>query len=259
MIRIHTGVLPKEQLDDESLVIRDPAHYPIVRRHIHEALAREENLEVFVMTRVCDGWFWDLFDYHHDVIQIDDDPAERLKRKLSISTLPIDLAAKSDLIIELGLLDLPDPTDAASDVWKWIVHYKLGSVWAAEYPSKEHFSRLVGWYLENATDPILKPVVVRIAQTWMNMASGRLRSAYARLFDEPHKNAFSLIAWKALAPYDSELKEQWLVAEGWFSPKINDLEDIMEMPTQIPEAVRKKLNARIRTHWNTRLKEHLNA
>jgi len=258
MIKIHTGVLPTEQLDDESLVVRDPAHYPIVRRHIHEALAQEEDLEVFVATRVCDGWFWDLFDYHSNVVHVDDAPTERLKRKLSTNALPIDLTTEPKLIIELGLLDLPDPSGTVSDVWKWIIRSKLGTVWAVEHPSKERFSQLVSWYVDNTIDPILQSRVVHISQAWIDAASGRLRSAYARFFEYPRKNAFSLIARKALAPYDREIKEQWLAAEGWSSPKIDDLTEFIEVPVRLPATIRKKLNSRLQTHWNVRLKERFN-
>jgi len=255
MIRIHTGVLPAEQLACESLVVREPAHYPIVRRHIHEALVQEEDLEVFVVTRVCDGWFWDLYDYHSDVVHIDDTPTERLKRKLSIHNLPADLTTEPNLIVELGLLDLADPTKPVSDVWKWIIRNRMGSVWAVEQPSREHFSELVGWYLENTVDPVLQSRVERIEQAWIDAASGRLPGAYARFFENPHKNAFSLLACKALAAYDRQIREQWLAPEGWFSPRIDDLIEFIEMPLRLPEAIRRKLNSRLQTHWNTRLKE----
>ncbi len=254
MIKIHTGVLPTEQLDDESLVVREPAHYPIIRRHIHEALAQEEELEVFVVTRVCDGWFWDLFDYYSDVIHINDAPTERLKRKLSINALPTDLATEPELIIELGLFDLPDPTDYVSDVWKWIIWHKLGEVWTTEKPSQEHFSQLVSWYIENTIDPTLSPRAEYIAQAWIDAASGKLRSAYAHFFEDPRKNAYVLITWRALVSYDRGLREQWLAAEGWYSRKLEDLAELIEMPTQLPQPIRSKLNSRVQTYWNTQLK-----
>jgi hypothetical protein len=258
MITLHTGVLPTEELAHDSLTLRDTAHYPLIRRHIQEALLQKTDLEVFVLTRVCDGWFWDLFDYHSDVIYVNDAPTERLKRKLSISVLPTDLATEPELIIELGLLDLPNPDAIVDDVWKWIIQHKLGEVWAAEVPSREHLSQLVSWYVENTIDPILQPRTVRIAQAWIDTASGKLRTAYVRFFEEPHKNAYSLIIWRALASYDRELREQWLAAEGWYSQKLEDLADIIETPTQLPRPIRNRLNSKVQTYWNTRLRGHFN-
>lgn len=258
MITIHTGVLPTEELPYDSLTVRTPADYPPVRQDIQEALTQKEDLKVFVLTRVCDGWFWDLFDYHSDVIHINDAPAERLKRKLSINALPIDLAAEPELIIELGILDLPDPTESVSDVWTWIIRHKLGEVWAIEEPSQEHFSQVVSWYAENTIDPILRSRVAHIARTWTDAASGKLRSAYARFFEDPHKNAYSLITWRALVPYDRELREQWLAAEGWYSQKLEDLAEMIETPTQLPQSIRSKLNSKVQTYWNTQLKERFN-
>lgn len=258
MIRIHTGVLPTEQLDDGSLVVGDPAHYPIARRRIYEALIQKEDLEVFVVTSVCDRWFWDLFDYQDSVVHIDDAPTERLKRKLSISTLPIDMMTEPNLIIELGLLDLSNPTETVIDVWKWVVQSKLGAVWVVERPSKGHFSQLVNWYIDNTPPPTLQPRVMRIFQIWIEAASGRLRSAYARFFEDPRKTAFSLIAWKALSLYGREVREQWLISEGLFSPSIDDLANFVEVPARLPDTIRRKLYTRLLTHWNTRLKERFN-
>jgi hypothetical protein len=253
MIKIHTGVLPTEQLDDESLVVREPAHYPIVRRHIHEALAQKEDLEVFVITRVCDGWFWDLFDYQSDVVHCNDAPTERLKRKLLVNALPTDLA-KPELIVRLELFNLPGPTSGVSDVWMWIIQNKLGEIWTRKNPSQEHFSKLVNWYIEHIVDSILQPRAENIALAWINAASGKLRSAYARFFENPRRNAYVLIAWRALAPYDRELKEQWLAAEGWYSQTLEDLVELIEAPTQLPQPIRSKLNSRVQTYWNTQLK-----
>jgi hypothetical protein len=258
MIVIRTGILPTEKLALDSLVVRDTVHYPLMRRHIQEALGRKEDLEVFILTRVCDSWFWDLFDYHGDVIHINDTPTERLKRKLSVSALPIDLAAQPRLIVELGLLNLPDPSESVHDVWKWIIRHKLGDVWATEEPSKRHFSELVGWHIENIVDPILQPKAALIAQAWTDLASGKLRSAYARFFEDPHRSAYSLITWKALEPYDRELREEWLAAEGWYSQKLEDLAEMIDTPSELPRSIRDKLRPRVQTYWNSQLKEDFN-
>jgi len=258
MIRVHIGVLPTEEREQGSTLVENTADYPRAREQIYEALAAETSLDVFVLTRVCDDWFWDLVEYHGDVTQVNDAPTERLKRKLSVNALPNDLATEPELIIQLGLLDLPTPTEGVDSVWRWIVHHKLGEVWAIEEPSRGHFSHLVGWYIEHTIDPLLASRTDRIAQMWVSAASGKLRSAYARLFDDPRRNAYSLVTWRALAPYERELKEQWLADEGWYSKRLEDLSEMIEMPTGLPKSIRSKLQPKVQTHWNTRLKERFN-
>lgn len=259
MITIHTNVLPSEDISSDNLVMRGPEYYPLTRRHIQEAMSNNDNLEVFVLTRVCDSWFWDLFDYRDDVIQINDAPSERLKQKLAVNTLPAELVADPNLIIELGLLDLPDPFPfSVGNVWTWIVQHKLGEVWTIKEPSQEHFSQLVNWYIENTVDPLLQSRTNQITKTWTDKAADKLRSAYVRFFEDPHKNAYSLITWRALAPYDRGLREQWLASEGWYSQKMEDMADMVATPTYLPKRIRNKLNPKITTRWNTLLKERFN-
>ena len=258
MITIHTNVLPSEEISNEHLFVRSPEHYPLTRQYIQAAISNNENLEIFILTRVCDGWFWDLFDYRDDVIQINDSPVERLKRKLASNVLPGDLIADPILIIKLGLLDLPDPVNRVGNVWEWIVQHKLGKVWTTKEPSQEHFSQLVNWYIENTVDPLLQSKTNLITKSWIETATGRLRSAYSRFLDNPHKIAYSLITWRALASYDRNLREQWLVSEGWYSQKMEDLAEMIEIPTHLPKSIRSKLNPKITTHWNTLLKERFN-
>ncbi len=258
MITIHTNLSTSEDITNANLVVRSPEHYPMIRRQIQEALTKNGDLEVFILTHVCDNWFWDLLDYRDDVILINDAPVERLKRKLAINALPSDLVENPNLIIELDLLDLPNPIEKVGNVWTWITQYKLGEVWIAKEPSQEHFSKLVNWYVENTVNPLLQSKIDRITQIWIDTAFGKLRSAYIRFFEDPHRNAYSLITWSALSSYDHELREQWLASQGWFSRKMEDLAEMIEAPTFLPKPIRNKLNLKISTHWNTLLKERFN-
>ncbi len=261
MIKIHTGVLSNEEIPVGGETLRDPAHYPLIRQFIAEALSQKRDLEIFVLARVCDGWFWDLNDYYSEVNIVRDAPTERLKRKLAVHALPIDLEMKPELIIDLELLDLPDPTESVIDVWQWLIQHKLGDVWTTQEPSLEHLSQLVSWYVdvENNIDPILQPTTERIAQNWIDTSSGKLRSAYARFMENPRINAYALISWRVLAPYDRELREQWLSTKGWYSQKLEDLAEMLEPPQTLPRLIRNKLNPTLRTYWHTQLKERFNA
>lgn len=258
MISIHIGVLTTEDLSGTVEIVKNTQDYVLTRQRIHEALSREEDLEIFVLARVYDDWFWDLLEYYDDIRLIDDAPTERLKLKLSINALPADLVEKPELIIKLGLLNLPNPQKSIDDVWGWIIENKLGAVWINEIPSPEHLSELMSWFLENAIDPILESKVTEITRQWINTASGRLRSAYARFMENPQLIAYSLITWKALTPYNPQLREEWLAAEGWYSHKLEDLAEVIKPSQQLPKSIRSKLNPKLRTYWNTQLKDRFN-
>jgi hypothetical protein len=260
MIKIHIGILPNQELPPNGEALRDVSHYPLMRRFIAEALSENRNLEVFVLTRVCDGWFWDLNDYYDDVRIVWDAPTERLKRKLSVHALPVDLESEPEMIIDLELLDLPDPAEGIEDVWQWIIQHKLGDVWTRETPSFEHLSQLVNWYVSNDDniDPVLQPIVKRITQEWKSSTSGKLRNAYSRFMENPRENAYSLVTWRALALYDQEQREQWLAPTGWYSQKLEDLADMLDFPKELPQPIREKLTPVLLTYWNTELKERFN-
>ena len=259
MISIHIGVVTTDNLPSSVVrVIRNTQDYAPTRQYIYEALFQEKDLEIFVLTRVCDGWFWDLVEYFDDVRLINDAPTERLKLKLLVNALPTDLTETPELIINLGLLNLPDPQKSIDDVWGWIMENKLGTVWTTEMPSQEHLSDLISWYLENRIEPILEPKTDQIIQHWVNTASGRLRSAYARFLENPWLNAYSLITWCVLTPYNRQLREEWLAAEGWYSQKLEDLADMIEPPQSVPKSIRLKLNPKLQTYWNTQLKDRFN-
>lgn len=257
MIRIHTGFLLTEKIPAGGTALESLTDYLSIRQLIAESLSNNRDLEVYVLVRTCDGWFWELNDYYSDVSVIWDAPSERLKRKLSVHTLPTALEMNPELVIDLRLLDLPDPTESTTDVWRWVFQHKLGNVWISELPSYSHLSELVYWYVdqENHVDPVLQPIVERKIQKWINLSSGKLRSAYARFLENPRENAYSLIAWQALSSYDRRLREQWLATKGWYSQKLEDLAEMLDPPDELPKLIRNKLNVTLRTYWNAQFKD----
>lgn len=255
MITVHIGLLLREAVPPDGEAVRNTADYVTARQLIIDALYQGRDVDIYVLTRVCDGWFWDLNDYNDEVRVIDDSPVERLMTKLSGSYLPPRLMENPDLIIDWGLLDLPPPSDDALDVWKWIIGHKMGQVWTVEEPSASHLTELVLWYAEHGIEPPLERIAQERGRRWVESASGRLRSSYARFLEKPKENALSLLGWRALLSYDSNLVELWLADEGWYSAKLGDLVDILELPRGLPKSIRKKLNSKVQTYWTSQLSE----
>lgn len=258
MITIHIAGSSSVEIPKGSLILGDQEQYPMIREQIYSALKRKQNLEVFVLTRICYEWFWDLSDYHCDVLLINDSPTESLKRKLSVTSLPTDLTTNPDLIHELEILDLPNPLEGGINVWMWIIQHKLGEVWTIENPIQTHFSQLVNWYIENTVDPSLQFKVDELAKLWIQKAPGKLKSAYALFFENPAKNAYLIITARALLQYDHNLREQWLTDQGLYDPKLDDFIEMIELPVKLPQIIRNKINSALQTHWNTRLKDLAN-
>jgi hypothetical protein len=216
-------------------------------------MASGSSLKVYVRSHLCNDWFWDLQEYFSQVSFRRFSPRDRLSAKLGRKSLPLDFPLNDQQIIQLGVLRLPDPFEDAESPVRWILLHKLGKTWAESQPSWDHFSALVHWYAHNTVSPSARILADSIVADWIAECSGKLRSAYTRLREDPQKHALSIIAWRALEPYPNN-REQWLEDEKWFSNQLIDLADRVQ-PGILPKSQRITLNARMRAHWNTRLSD----
>jgi hypothetical protein len=258
MISIHISVSASAIISHNALIIDEKAQYPSVRKRIYKALEDNQNLEVIVRTRICDEWFWDLSDYHQDVRIINDSPEELLKRKLSIDALPPDLKDNSDLIIHLQLLELPLSKDGENDVWGWILRSRLGEIWEIEDPSVCHLTQLVNWYANNKVQHLLQFKVEERISCWIQKAQNPLKSAYARFFENPTNNAILIITSKSMSVYPKKLKEKWLIDQELYSPKYEDIVEMIDFPTSLPLVIQRKFDPILQTYWNTQFKDLFN-
>lgn len=253
MVEIYTGLLPAEEIPYNGHVVDNREDYISIRQLIYGALSQDAEVQVFVRTRVCDGWFWDLEEYFAEIRVINYSPFERLKQKLNIQSFPSDFPLSSEDVVQLGILNLPDSLNPVTDVKKWIVKHLLGEIWATSMPSWDHFSKLVHWFVEveDEPSPSLSAFTDQIIKGWCSEGPGSLRSAYSRLLENPKKNAVSLLTWSALSPYD-EFREDWLADETWFSPVLVDLADKIDTIV-LPINIRRKLDPKIQSYWNSKL------
>lgn len=251
MIRIHLGVADAPDAAD-TLTLSQPEDYIGARLRIRDALRSGLPLEVFVLTRVCDGWFWDL-EGDAEVQLLQEDPVTLLRRKLRVLALPPEVA-DPDLVISLALLDLPDPPEPVSDVVAWIVGHKLGEVWSVSHSSYEHATQLVAWWATRAVPTLLQPFAQRRLQIWIEQASGPLREVYRAMQQDPERSALALCCWQALKVYGDEIRRQWLQEEGWYLPHLVWLaERLGALP--VPLKATKLLSLKAEAYWRRRLEE----
>jgi len=255
MIAIHTGVLPQEATK-EGIELCNPKDYPNVRLEIQKALKSGEACNIYVKHRACDEWFWDLRDYGNATI-INDDPRERLKRKLKFVALPPDLTSHPDWIIELRLLELHISQKVEGDVWAWILSEKLGPSWSAGEPSFDHLGTIVNWYLSNATISNSLATVLKQRQRlakdrWVSNAKGELRSAYELFFDDPVKNSVFLTCWQNLEKYYVDELDRWLREEGYHAPSLTWIAFKLP-PLPLSADIERRFSPKAQAYWNSRL------
>jgi hypothetical protein len=89
---------------------------------------------------------------------------------------------------------------------------------------------------------------------WIQKALGKLKSVYALFFENP-ESATMILSARALLLYDHNLREQWLTDKGWYIPKFEDFLEMIDLPSKLPQAIRKKLSPQLQIHWNTQLKD----
>ena len=249
MIVIHIGVLPEQPVPDDALVLYEPENYPAVRHRIRAAIDTSEDLDVYVKHPVCCSWFWDLADYGFVHI-VNDGPVEQLKRKLGVPMIPTELVENPGRILELGLLDLPDPCKKVEDVWTWIIEQKLGKTWAASEPSFQHLRDLADWYVEGTVPQELRERAKEIEQGWLSKTTGKLKGAYQSFLQLPRKNALFLCCWQNLSMYEESVRERWLDKEGWYVPSLIWVAEKIP-PLSFPNIARTKLSPKAHVYWNT--------
>jgi len=249
MIVIHTGILPEQPTPNDALVLYEPEDYPSIRERIRAAIHAREDLNVHVKHPVCYFWFWDLEAYG-SVDVVNDGPIEQLKRKLAVSALPVDLSEDPERILQLGLLELPDPVDRIDNVWTWVVEQKLGDVWVTREPSAQHLGSLADWYVENAIPPGLQTKARATKTRWLYRAKGKLKAAYQAFLREPRKAALFLCCWQNLDVYEESVRERWLSEEGWYEPQLIWVVEKL-LPLCFPSIARDRLSPKAYVYWNT--------
>lgn len=251
MIEIHLGVLGADE-SAGRVIVREPQDYISVRLAVREALRTGNDLQVYVQTRVCDDWFWDL-ENSPGVKLSREDPPLRLCQKLGVASLPPEVADPA-LIMALKLLDLPDPIDTVQDVAGWVAAHKLGAVWTMQNSSYAHLTDLLMWWTDYRVPEVLQPLADRRMNSWIDNATGQLREAYQAIKQDPITSALFLCCWQVLQGYDDVTREDWLREAGWYCPGIGWLAEKVGELT-LPRQANRELSLKAEAYWRRRLLE----
>ena len=252
MIRVHIGAV--EVHDSPNLVvIHVPQDYVPARLTIRSAIRNAVELDVFVLTRVCDEWFWDL-EADPRVQLLREGPVQRLCEKLHVTSLPPELD-DADLIVSMRLLSLPaPPSRSVPDVTAWVAGATLGEVWAMLHPSYDHLTQLLQWWAVNTVPDVLRPITEQRMRTWKDQVDGLLQEAYRAIEQNPIGVMLFVSSWTALKVYDEATRVRWLTEEGYYLPSLQWLTDKLgDIP--LPLAAQKALSRKVEAYWRRRLLE----
>lgn len=254
MITIHLGCFDPPNYAD-TVVIQQVDDYIRARQTIRHGLSQVDvNMDVYVKVRTCDEWFWDLEGFP-GVILRQEDQVTLLRKRLRVAVLPPELDDPV-LIERLGLLNLPPPSTHISDPIAWTLGKLLNPLWAEERPSYEHLTRLIAWWVKIDMMPGLQPLLAHRLNVWRDQGDGLLRDAYARLQENPQKVMRFLCCWRALAPYETNVRRRWLEEERWYLPGLQEIADRLG-PLPLPVEAERTMSLKAEAYWNSRLL-HLN-
>jgi hypothetical protein len=253
MIAIHQGVIDVANIH-RGIIVATAEDYVDARRAIRDALVNHQDLDVYIVRRTYDKWFWDL-EGVAGIRFVNEDPIERLRNKLGGLALPVYLTAET--VLDLELLEAPDPELPIRDVSQWVAKTALGDVWAEHEPSIEHLSALVTWWAHRGTAPLEAAAQLVANQRLAHWASGAaddLRRAYEILRKSPTQIVYFLCAYAALSAYDASTRASWLKEKGWFLDGLDRLADkVSGLP--LPADVDRGLSVFVEAHWQRRLRE----
>jgi hypothetical protein len=250
MITIHLG-RQDSPMQSGVIVIRQPDDYITARHALRQALHEGDALDIYVLTRVCDEWFWDLEGFP-GVVQRREDPVSLLCQLLDVTSLPSGLD-DSELIQRLGLLRQPASSAAIHDVIGWALGSLLDPVWIEEEPSFAHFTRLIAWWAEHRIPQDLAVLVTQRLEAWKMKSRDSLRDAYEGLNGAPERIILFLCCWRVLQTYSDELRQRWLEEEGWYLPRWQSLVNKLG-PLPMPEIAENTLSRKVETYWRGQLR-----
>lgn len=251
MISIHLGAVEAPAIPGAE-IMREPGDYISARLALRDALRDGVDLHVFVLTPVCEHWFWDLEGYP-EVQLLQEDPVTQLRRKLQLPHLPVEVA-DADVIMGLKLLDLPDPAAPVTDVLAWAAQHTLGEVWSISQPSMAHLTNLLIWLASHPIPDGFAPIVKRRIEVWIDQSSGQLSEAYTCIQHDTSTSVLFLCCWQALKVYDKETRIRWLKEEDWYLQGLEGLAERLNglpLPLVAQEGISKKAGP----YWRRRLAE----
>lgn len=254
MIRIHLSATGQTLLTgtEDAVTLRQPQDYIRVRVAIRDAMRSNADLNVIVLSSICEAWFWDL-DRLPSVEIINDDPVTVLRRKLQVPSLPAEISEPA-LIVGLRLAELPAPENPGTDLLAWVAQHKLGEAWSVDQPSFAHLSQLVAWLACNHVPQVIEAIADKRMQLWLTRATGILLDGYRAVQQNADKAVPFLCCWRMLRVYDEELRAQWLEEAGWYVKELRAVaNNLNELP--LSSSVQKTIAQKVEPHWRRRLKE----
>lgn len=250
------------ELPSGALLVRSTSDYPMMCLELRSALEELRSITVVIQSPHVCGWVDNLRRCYPEITVVEYDLLQELRAHLEITALPPDLTPQA--VKELGLLDLPKPTEPPIDAKSWILSQLVGGCWGNEAPDDkwQHFVDLINWCLADASPVEGHGLVHELIQKWMTerrscwvgSCETDVQKAYSWLLADQQLRAKLLLCRQILLPYAEEQVRDWIDAVLGCEHFVPDYVTIQHLPQISRErSLLIGLSERAKAYWRSQL------
>jgi len=248
------------ELPGGALLVQTASGYPRMCLELRSALQEDRSITIVVQNPLVCDWIDTLQRCYPKIVITECDPLQELRDHLGITSLPPDLTAQA--VNELGLLELPKPTEPVADAKSWILLQLVGKCWSVEMPDPgwRHFVDLASWHLTEAScagrHQLIQKWMDERHAYWVGNCETYLQKAYRWLFANRHLRAKLLLCRQILLPYGDSQQQNWIRATLGCEHCVPDYIPIR----QLPQISREKsfvaeLSERAKAYWRSQISD----
>ncbi|HID30034.1 MAG TPA: hypothetical protein EYP19_08525, partial [Desulfobacterales bacterium] len=199
-----------------ALLVQTTNDYPRMCLELRSALQENRPITIVVQNPLVCDWIDALKRCYPEIVVTECDPLQELRDHLGTTSLPPDLTPQA--VNELGLLNLPKPTEPVVYVKSWILSQLVGECWGVGTPDPrwQHFVGLASWYLAEASctghHQLIQKWMLERCNHWIGNCETYLQKAYRWLLADPYLRAKLLLCRQILLPYEYSQQQDWIRA-----------------------------------------------
>jgi len=225
---------------------------------LRSALQEARRLTILVQSRLVCDWVDDLKRCYPGIVVIKCDPLQELRDHLDTTSLPPDLTAQ--VVTQLGLLELPKPSEPVRDAKSWILSQLIGECYGVEIPDRgwQHVVDLASWHLTEVScaehHQLIEKWLIERRKQWVGNCETYLQKTYRWLLDNPHLRARLLLCRQILFVYGDSQQQDWIRAILDCDHFVPEYIPIRELPLISREkSLVAELTKRAKTYWRRQI------
>jgi len=225
---------------------------------LRSTLQQARALTIVVQNPLVCQWVDNLKKCYPDILITERDPLRELRDHLDTTSLPPDLTARA--VNELGLLDLPRPSEPVGDAKSWILSQLVCECHSVEIPDPEwqHLVDLTSWYLTEAScaghHRLIQKWMIERRKQWIGNCETYLQKAYRWLLTDPYLRARLLLCRQILLSYADSQQQDWIgkILEcEYFVPEYVPIRQLP--PISREKSLVAELSKRAKAYWRRQI------